>query len=132
MSCLALVFISMSTGAFFLFDEGLFKNMAHLSAFCSIIVSIGGEVIEVSEMNERELLNAILFELRAVRAKVDATADDLLHFRKEMQEFKTEMNDFRKETANNFNKVDRRLRFVETDYDQLNNRVDKIELGSNH
>jgi len=100
----------------------------------------------MSEMNERQLLNAILFELQAVRAKVDATADELLHFRKEMnefkaemnvfktemKEFKVEMNDFRKETANNFNKVDRRLRFVETDYDQLNERVDKIELGSNH
>jgi predicted nucleic acid-binding Zn-ribbon protein len=97
-------------------------------------------------MNEKELLNAILYELRAVRAKVDATSDDLLHFRKEMNEFKTEMyefktemnefksemNDFRNETTNNFNKVDRRLRFVETDYDQLNERVDKIELRSNH
>ncbi|MFD0676174.1 MULTISPECIES: hypothetical protein [unclassified Paenibacillus] len=86
----------------------------------------------MSEMNEKELLNAILYELQAVRAKVDATSDDLLHFRKEMNEFKSEMNDFRKETANNFNKVDRRLRFVETDYDQLNERVDKIELRSNH
>lgn len=74
---------------------------------------------------------------------MDATADDLLHFRKdmsqvmsefkqEMSDFKREMNEFRRETANNFNKVDRRLRFVETDYEQLNERVDKLETGKNH
>jgi len=49
-----------------------------------------------------------------------------------MSDFKQEMNEFRRETVNNFNKVDRRLRFVETDYEQLNERVDKLETGKNH
>jgi len=53
-------------------------------------------------------------------------------FKQEMSDFKREMNEFRRETANNFNKVDRRLRFVETDYEQLNERVDKLETGKNH
>ncbi|MFK7692838.1 hypothetical protein [Paenibacillus sp. HJGM_3] len=70
----------------------------------------------MAEMNERELLNALLHELRAVRVKVDSTDDRF---------------DFRKETANNFNKIDRRLRFIESDYEQLNERVDKLELRSN-
>lgn len=78
----------------------------------------------MAEMNERELLNAILHELRAVRAKVDSTDDRLTNFQ-------MEMNEFRKETANNFNKIDRRLRFIESDYEQLNERVDKLELRSN-
>lgn len=91
----------------------------------------------MAELNKRELLKTILYEVKAIRAKVDATSDDLLHFRKEMLEFKqemydfrNEMYDFRKETANNFNKVNRRLSFVETDFEQLNTRVDKLELGS--
>lgn len=76
----------------------------------------------MTEMNARELLNAILYELQAVRAKVEPTADELIHFRKEMYAF-------RRETSNNFNKVDRRLRFVETDYHQLNKRVDTLEVS---
>jgi chromosome segregation ATPase len=104
----------------------------------------------LNELNERELLSALLYEVKAIRAKVDATADDLLHFRKEMgvfqertegfqqemyefkkemYEFKDGMYDFRRETNNNFNKLDRRLRFVEADYDQLNERVDKLETA---
>jgi predicted nuclease with TOPRIM domain len=72
----------------------------------------------MSDMNERELLSAILVELRTVRAKVDAIHDELITFRRE--------------TSNNFNKVDRRLRFLESDYDQLNERLDRIETGNNH
>jgi hypothetical protein len=83
----------------------------------------------LTEMNERELLNAILYELQAVHAKVDTTADELIHFRKEMYDFKNEMYAFRRETSNNFNKIDRRLRFVETDYHQLNKRVDTLEVS---
>lgn len=49
----------------------------------------------------------------------------------EMNEFRKEMYDFRKETANNFNKIHRRLRFIESDYEQFNERVDKLELRSN-
>ena len=65
-----------------------------------------------------------------MRAKVDTTSDDLLHFRKKMTEFQSEMNDFRKETANNFNKVNRQIRFIQSDYDQLNKRVDKLEVDT--
>lgn len=103
----------------------------------------------MTEMSDREILSALLHEVRAIRAKVDATADDLLHFRKEMGDFKEEMYgfkhemydfkqemidfkqemiEFRLETHNNFNKLDRRMRFVEVDYEQLNIRVDKLEL----
>lgn len=75
-------------------------------------------------MNERELLSALLYEVKAIRAKVDATADDLLNFRNEMMQF-------RNETNNNFNKLGRRVGFIETDYNQLNQRVDKFELSGN-
>lgn len=91
----------------------------------------------MTEMNEIELLSALLYEVRGIRAKVDATSDDVLHFRKEfsefrneMYEFKNEMYEFRRETNNNFNKMNRRLRFVEADHDQLNERVDKLEIAA--
>lgn len=37
------------------------------------------------------------------------------------------MNQFRNETNNNFNKAERRLQFIETDYNQLNESVDNLE-----
>ncbi len=83
---------------------------------------INEEVVSLTGMNERESLNAILYEMQAVRAKVDISADELIHFRKEMYAF-------RRETSNNFNKIDRRLRFIETDYHQLNKRVDTLEIS---
>lgn len=75
-------------------------------------------------MNEKDLLSAILYEVRTIRAKVDTTADELLNFRNEMYQF-------RNETNNNFDKVERRLQFGETGYNQLNQRVDKLERSSN-
>jgi len=84
-------------------------------------------VIVLADMNERELLSAILYEVQNIRAKVDKTADDLLNFQNDMNNFRNEMNQFRNETNNNFNKIERRLRFVEADYNQLNERVDKLE-----
>ncbi|RTE05776.1 hypothetical protein [Paenibacillus whitsoniae] len=116
----------------------------------------------MGEMNERELLSAILKAVETSNAKTDSLADELLHFRKDMNEFKTDMyefkkdmyefkkdmyefktdmyefkkdmNEFRRETVNSLNKVERRLRFVETDFDQINDRVDKLELrgGTSH
>lgn len=85
----------------------------------------------LAEMNEKELLSAVLYEVKAIRAKVDFTADDLHHFRNEVNEFKNEMMQFRNETNNNFNKLGRRVGFIETDYNQLNQRVDKLELSGN-
>ena len=82
-------------------------------------------------MNERELLSAVLYEVKSMRAKLDATADDFLNFRNEMNQFRNEMVQFRNETNNNFNRLDRRIRLIETDYDQLNERVDKLELSGN-
>lgn len=91
-------------------------------------------MIVLADMNERELLSAILYEVQNIRAKVDKTADDLLNFQNDMNNFqndmnnfRNEMNQFRNETNNNFNKIERRLRFVEADYNQLNERVDKLE-----
>ena len=114
----------------------------------------------MAEMNEKELLSAVLYEVKAIRAKVDATADDLHGFRNEMYEFKNEMygfrdemyefksemygfkdemyefkdemTQFRNETNNNFNKLGRRISLVEADYEQLNTRVDKLELSGNY
>lgn len=93
----------------------------------------------MAEMNERELLSALLYEVKTIRAKVDATADELTNFRSEMYEFKNEMYEFknemtqfRNETNNNFNKLGRRVGFIEADYNQLNQRVDKLELSGNY
>ncbi|KIL35580.1 hypothetical protein SD70_32125 [Gordoniibacillus kamchatkensis] len=80
----------------------------------------------MAETSDREKLSAILKAVETTNANVDAFAEELTQFRKEM-------NEFRRETTNSFNKVDRRLRFLETDYEQLNERVDKLELsGKSH
>lgn len=83
-------------------------------------------------MSKLELLNTILHELRAVRAKVDATADKVNAMDNKVNAMDERLISFQKETANNFNKIDRRLRFIESDYEQLNERVDKLEINSNH
>jgi hypothetical protein len=46
-----------------------------------------------------------------------------------MYAFKDDMNGFRRETSNNFNKIDRRMRFVEPNDHQLNKRVDTLEIS---
>lgn len=81
----------------------------------------------MAEMNKREMLIAILNEVQYIRAKVDKTNNDLLHFLNDMNQFHSDMNQFRHETNNNFNNVERRLQFIETDYNQLNERVDNLE-----
>lgn len=45
----------------------------------------------MAEMNERELLNTILHELRAVRAKVDATDDRLTSSQNQFNQFRKDM-----------------------------------------
>jgi len=70
----------------------------------------------MAEMNERELLSAILNEVRMIPAELKSLDD--------------RMETFRRETTNHFNKVDRRLRFVESDFEQVNERLDRLELES--
>lgn len=41
----------------------------------------------LAEMNERELLSAMLYEVQNIRAKVDNTADDLLNFQNKITGF---------------------------------------------
>lgn len=87
----------------------------------------------MAEMSDREMLSAILKAVEMLGAEVKTLGDRTLHIENDMNDFRKDMNEFRRETTNNFNKVDRRLRFIETDYQQLNERVDKLELGdTNH
>lgn len=46
-----------------------------------------------------------------------------------MTEFKQEMSEFKRETNHHVNRIDRRLRFTESDYEQANERIDKLELN---
>lgn len=69
----------------------------------------------MAEMNERELLSAILTEVRTIHAKVDAVKDELLTFRRE--------------TSERFNRIEGRLEGIEDGQQRHERLLEKLALG---